>query len=494
MTRVCKYVLAICAIAYIAVFVCIAVPRIRYPYELEWLEGGAVDHVARILAGEKLYVLPSADYVPFIYPPLYFYVAALVSKLTGPGFVPLRLVSFLSSLGSMLLVYLFVKRETRGRFVGLLAACLFAATFRLSGAWMDVARVDSLFLFLLLWSFYIVRFREGPKWHIAAGILVTLAFLTKQIALLAAVPVMLYTALVHRRRSMWFIAAAILLPAASLLALDSLHGGLFRYYIIDLPRQHAIVKRYIPSFWTIDLGLPLSIALILAILYLYTQYLRGRRMQLLFYLCAGGGAIGGAWISKMHQGSYSNALLPAHAAIAILFGLGLHTAWELIRREPLRRYPFAETLLIIAGIIQFAGLAYNPAKQVPSPRDRRAGDMLVETLSQSEGDIFMPFHPYYARMAGKRGCAHHMAMRDVLRGGDRPRRDGLVRDIAERLRNHRYSAVILDTQSWDFFDTVVEHYGEPDPLFDDDEVFYPVTGSHLRPSWIWRAPAHGPTR
>ncbi len=494
MTRVCKYVLAICAVTYLAVFVCLAVLRIRYPYELEWLEGGAVEHVARILAGEKLYVHPSADFIPFIYPPLYFYVASLVSKLTGLGFTPLRLVSFLSSLGSMLLVYLFVKRETRHRFAGFLAACLFAATFRLSGAWMDVARVDSLFLLLLLGSFYIVRFREGPKWYIVAGALVTLAFLTKQIALAAAVPVMLYTVLVDRRRSMWFIAAAILPPASSLLALDALHGGFFRYYIVDLPRQHAIVKRYALSFWTIDLGLPLSIALILAILYLYVQHLRGRRVQFLFYLCAASGAVGGSWISKMHQGSYSNALLPAYAVIAVLFGLGLHTAWELIRREPLRRYPFAETLLIIAGIIQFAGLAYNPAKQVPTQRDRRAGDMLVETLSQSEGDIFIPFHPYYASMAGKRGCAHHMAMRDVLRGGDCPERNALVADIKARLRNHRYSAVILDTRSWDLFDEVVEHYGEPEPLFDDDSVFYPVTGSHLRPAWIWRAPARGPAR
>jgi 4-amino-4-deoxy-L-arabinose transferase-like glycosyltransferase len=494
MTKVCTYILAICAIASLAVFVCIAVLRIRYPYELEWLEGGAVDHVARILAGEKLYVPPTADFVPFIYPPLYFYIAALVSKLTGLGFAPLRLVSFVSSLGSMLLVYLFVKRETRKGFAGLLAACLFAATYRLSGTWMDAARVDSLFLFLLLWGFYIVRFREGPGWSIVAGVLITLAFLTKQIALAAAVPVMLYTALVHRRRSIWFIGAAILLPAASLVALDSLHGGLFRFYIIDLPRQHAIVKRYVPSFWFIDLGLPLSIALVLSILYLYVQYLRGRRMQFLFYLCAACGAVGISWISKMHQGSYSNSLLPAHAAIAVLFGLGLHTAWELTRGEPLRRYPFAETLLIIAGIIQFVGLVYNPAKEVPTSRDRRAGNTLIETLSRSEGDIFIPYHTHYAAMAGKRGCAHHMAIRDVLRGGDHSQRDALVRDIEARLRNHRYGAVILDTQSWDFMDEVTEYYGEPEPLFDDDSVFYTVTGSRLRPAWIWRAETGGTMR
>ena len=87
------------AVLYVVVFCVIVVSRISYPYELEWMEGGSVDHVKRILSGLQLYVEPDLQFVPFIYTPVYFYVSALFSKLLGIGFFPLRMVSFLSSLG-----------------------------------------------------------------------------------------------------------------------------------------------------------------------------------------------------------------------------------------------------------------------------------------------------------------------------------------------------------------------------------------------------------
>ncbi len=485
MNRTFKYLLAVCGTAYLISYLCLALLRIRYPYELEWMEGGMVEHVARILAGEKLYVQPSADFIAFIYPPLYFYIAALAAKLTGVGFAPLRLVSFVSSIGSLFVIFLFVKRETGDRLAAGLAACLFAATYRLSGAWMDIARNDSLCLFLLLWSIYIIRFHETARWYILAGALAALAFLTKQIALAAVLPTMLYSAFSDRRRSVPFIATAIALTAASYFVLDMIHGGFYRYYTIDLPRHHAFVKTYMLSFWTNDLALPFSIALVLAVLYLFAQHVHGRRPEFLFYLCGAVGMVGASWISKVHMGSYSNSLFPAHAIVAVLFGLGLHTARELVRREPLNRYPFAETFLFIICIIQFAGLVYNPFGQLPSAADRRAGRTLVETVSRIGGDVLIPFHPYYATLAGKRSCMHHMALRDVLRGGNCLNREELVKDIEERLRSRSYDAVILDTDEWDFIDGVELNYVGPDTLITDEDALYPVTGTRLRPSWIW---------
>ena len=41
--------------------------------------------VRRILNAQPLYVAPSLDYVPTLYTPLYFYVAALVARAVGPS-------------------------------------------------------------------------------------------------------------------------------------------------------------------------------------------------------------------------------------------------------------------------------------------------------------------------------------------------------------------------------------------------------------------------
>jgi hypothetical protein len=50
-------------------FTSVALRRLPYPYELEWMEGGIVTHVRVVLAGEPLYSAPSLDFTPFIYAP-----------------------------------------------------------------------------------------------------------------------------------------------------------------------------------------------------------------------------------------------------------------------------------------------------------------------------------------------------------------------------------------------------------------------------------------
>src|SRR5260221_7420005 len=96
-------------LAYLGAYIAIALLRMRFPFELEWMEGANLGHVDRVLRGLPLYVRPGIEFTPFIYPPFYFVVAAWVAKLIGPGFLPLRLVSFLASLGCFGLIYAYVR-------------------------------------------------------------------------------------------------------------------------------------------------------------------------------------------------------------------------------------------------------------------------------------------------------------------------------------------------------------------------------------------------
>src|SRR5262245_26784484 len=116
-------------VAYVVTYVAIALMRMGYPFELEWMEGSTLGHVDRLLHGQPLYPKPGIDFTPFIYPPLYFTVASWVAKLVGEGFPALRLVSFVASLGCFALIYAYVRAAGGGRGPALLAGCLFAATF-----------------------------------------------------------------------------------------------------------------------------------------------------------------------------------------------------------------------------------------------------------------------------------------------------------------------------------------------------------------------------
>ena len=118
------------------------------------MEGASFLQVLRILSGHPLYTQPSIEYIPLIYPPLYFYVSALVAKIMGVGFMPLRLVSVLAFIGCLLFVYRIIELITKNNHVSLIGVGFFAATYPLSGAWFDIARVDTLFVFFCIAAIY----------------------------------------------------------------------------------------------------------------------------------------------------------------------------------------------------------------------------------------------------------------------------------------------------------------------------------------------------
>ena len=138
--------LAALGVWFFAVYGLLVLFRIFYPYPLELYEGVLAEQVLRILEGRALYAAPSIEYIPSVYPPLYFYLSAFVAKFSGMGFFPLRLVSFLASLGAFFLVYLLVKRETGNKGIALASAALWPP-FTRSTATGTTSRASSRFSF-----------------------------------------------------------------------------------------------------------------------------------------------------------------------------------------------------------------------------------------------------------------------------------------------------------------------------------------------------------
>ena len=102
------------------------------------------DGVAVVGLDTALYGAPSIDFVAYPYPPFYYYAAIPLTSLVGVNLLALRLVSLLATLATALIIYALVRHETRRRDLAFVSAGLFFATYRISGAYMDVARIDSL--------------------------------------------------------------------------------------------------------------------------------------------------------------------------------------------------------------------------------------------------------------------------------------------------------------------------------------------------------------
>ena len=482
-----RFMLMMIALSFVGVYIAVAIIRMSYPFELEWMEGGAVEHVSRILSGLKLYVKPSLEFTPFIYNPLYFYVAALVSKASGIGFFSLRLVSFVSSLGCFVIIYLLVKKETSNAYCAVLSSCLFAATFKISGVWFDIARVDSLFLLLFLVGVYIIRLGQTNGFVILAAMLFSLSYFCKQPALLMSIPLVLYFWLQSWRCGLLFTTTMLMLIGVTTLCLDWIHDGWSSYYIFYLPRRFPISEPHdFIRFWTNDLALPLAIGCGLAVFYLLFELPGSVKRDRLFYVLTAVGMLTASWVARVKLGGHGNVLFPAYAAISVLFGIGLHTALQFVERHGGLNKVTLRSFIYICGIIQFMALAYNPMLFIPSQKDKEAGKKLVQTLKRIPGDVFVPSNPHLAVMAGKNSYALAICMRDIGRGdpGGKPAID-LANQIYRAVSEHEFGTVVTNEPEQISSFPFETYYVRQRPVFDDANVFWTVTGFKSRPSMLW---------
>ena len=55
------------SVGFAALYLGFSLRRITYPFELEWMEGGSLEHLMRVLRGERLYLRPSLEFAgPFV--------------------------------------------------------------------------------------------------------------------------------------------------------------------------------------------------------------------------------------------------------------------------------------------------------------------------------------------------------------------------------------------------------------------------------------------
>jgi len=450
-------VVVLVALASIVIYIWTALHRISYPYELDWLEGGAVEIVGRVLAGKPLYTTPSLAYVSYTYTPLYSYVSAAVAEITGNGFLPLRLVSFVSSLAAVTVLWRWAVDVTTDRVAGPVAAGLFAATYGLTGWWFDVGRLDSLFVALTLTALWLGRRAEGVGGGIAVGVIAFLAFFTKQIALVALVPAFVWLALIRPRAGLAALTTLLVLVATSTVLLDDLSDGWYRYFVVSELSGQPWLRWMWVGFWRVDLYRHLwplawlvAVGAIIAAARAWrrrSHHDRGRlrlaiwrvgagRLGVGYELAAVAGLLLAAWFSRLHSGSAPNVLVPAYAACALLATLTF---------SRLRRLGALPALAASAVVLaQVAMLLSMPNRAVPTRTERAAGAELISRLRALPGPVLVLGHPWYGTLAGKGSFAQVDAITEVLRS-DAPRgADVLRRTLGDSLNHYHVRAVVLD--------------------------------------------------
>ncbi|MEQ1566463.1 MAG: glycosyltransferase family 87 protein [Myxococcota bacterium] len=517
------------------------IARIPYPYDLEWMEGGMLAHAWRLDRGLPLYGPPSAEFVPYIYPPGYSALLALLGKVFGLSPPLGRVVSALGTLAAAGSITFSVRKLGGTLPVALGAAAVFLGTYPATGAFFDLVRPDGLCVGLLGWAVALVW--VDAKWAPpVSGALLVAAFLVKHNAAVFGVPLLLAFGGQRGWRSGAAFAAASILPAlAAVGVLQVTSDGWFLRYLVELPRSHPVPLDRIVLASPREWGTPLPVAIAAitgAVLWSVAERPGPVPRAVATFAPVLAGTLASAIGTYVRPPPDSGQLnMPSSvaffAAVAIPVAVGIRAVgWAAERRLPswsvgwwlvvgavasgfaaymrahaggflnvhipmyyvvalafgaacvwaARRWPHENGAAAIGAVITlqlaWSIARFDRARLVPTARDYQAGEKVVAAMAQVEGDVLSPLAAWLPVYAGKPPSLHHQGLWDLeLSRGPLKETTEVVR---EGLRARRWGAVVLGNQKFPY--PVAGSYREQEQILEPkSKGLMPKTGYRARP-------------
>jgi hypothetical protein len=481
--------------------------RLFYPYDLEWMEGGLLHHALRIQTGHGIYTPPSIDFIPYLYTPLYPALLAVLGEVFGLSYALGRAISVLSLVGIAVTAVSAIagrRYEHPSKAIAYagaaLALGLFAAFYPFVEGWYDLVRADTLFLFMLTAALAgLPRWAttgEGVRGHarVAAGAaILTLSFFCKQTGIFYVGLGGAIVAIVAWRRALTYIGVAGLLGLGGTAAANAATHGWFWTYVSKIHRAHDFnMDRFWASYGHILWHFrALTIVVVLALI--ATAYVYARTRQLpkpcqplllwsaAFALSTVVGAVG--WGTEF---AHFNAYMPAflHGALAAGAALPALAACARVLRPDIELAGQAVAAIAALGLgLTLIHARWQPSKYIPTSADVAKGDKLIARIRALDGEVWMPSHPWYLALAGKRPYVHRMGVKDVT--ARQPRTPGqIVAGLDDALQNHRFSALVFDDRDV-FLELPIAQYYRPALKIPREERPGVKTGAPVVPDSIW---------
>ncbi|MBK7897698.1 MAG: glycosyltransferase family 39 protein [Anaerolineaceae bacterium] len=497
-------VLAVISLTASLAYLRLGLARVFYPYALDLVEEGMVMQAWRVAQGLPVFVPPNAEFVPQVYMPLFTWLGGLLMRLTGFGFWPLRLISFLSVGGTAVLIFTIGWRESGSKVVAFVGSGLFLGGYRLVGGWYDLARVDALFAFLCLAGLAVLVYgrksgtqrgtEEAQSFTeiriIFAAVLLGLAFLTKQNGLLLAAVALVYfftaecaegaeeksksASSAFIRVLFLFILPFVIVAAVPVLILQWTSGGWFSYYVVTIAYASPLELARLRNIFVWELGAGMGVLMGLFAL-LALQRVRGLEigdwrlfvssLQSLIannpWLIFGGTAVFISVAGRSTVGGNLNNLLIGYAFLCLVPGLSWGCLSKISQIKKIKKSAqsaksvdrknwhlvWLVAMFIQFGLVTFPLNAGLPQQFWPTAEMEAAGDALVARVAAEPGEVWLLMHPSVAVRAGKRPYAHLQSLWHARQRGNDP----LPPDLVTLIEQQQFAQIISDES--DFFET-----------------------------------------
>ena len=437
--KITTAIIPIIAVAFIILEIFIWYNHATFPLNLETMEGVILQHFKRAANFQPIYIQPSPSYVPLSYNPLYYEVAIPLSWILGVNLFTLRLVSILGVVGSNLILYKVVNKETSSRWWGIMAVGLFAAAYKVMDVYLDTAHSDLWFLFTALLGSYVIYRNRSRWWNLVGVLLLVASFWFKQHGALFAVGGVLYLTWREGPKKAWiyWMAAALLGPIVYLFAGSTLFGPYFHYFTWEVPsRWSELNVDTFRRYFSFILG-SYPVMATAGLVYTIMTAFKNRRQitiwetQLVFAMLTG-------LMGALDPGSSNNVFIPMGTFFILVGSIGLY-------KLSARMFVFRHYGLHHMGIlITFAVFLFNPFTVIVSKQSNLSFQDLIGTLQGLNGNVYAPFLGQLQSGYNLYPAAHWVALEDMVRGPGRDEENQpLTREMLDPVINPQKPTFIL---------------------------------------------------
>lgn len=423
----------------------VVIRRFMYPTEGEWMTGAMREGIERVRDGKALYGPPSASFIPFVYPPLFFWASALFAKVMS-SFAAGKLVSILASIGTGFGIYRIARSLGATPAWSRMALLLHLCAYSLTILFYDLERVDALYAAISVVALAVLFGKPSTRSDVIAGLLLGLAFFAKQAGLFTFAATVGGLLLAGERRRAGVVLAAGLTALLGLgVYLQITTDGWFAYYCWKLPRSHGLKPQRISLFFISDLpkaflfsaaSFALAGPVLVALVRSWTKTAKGSKPAWpeVVFASVVGGSMGAAFSFRAHSGGWENVLVAWLPYGAAAFAVVATRAETWARGS---KVAHVTSIALVGAVgLQVLGSMFDPLERSPNADDYAERQRLVALVRDLErqGPVLVTTTGKVSSETG----AHAAALYDVLRAGDHA-----PDDLLAALRERKYAAVFV---------------------------------------------------
>jgi len=471
---------------FLGLFLWVALQRFTYPFELHAGEASVIEAAFKILDGGMLYGLPSLQWFPISQTPLFYYLSALLMESSQLySIVIMRMLTIGSTVGIGLILYRFLRKTGIDDVFSLVGFGLFFAAYSSVDQCYDLAVPNMLAAFLGLLAVYFSGLNKKNLTVLLCALTTVLAVFTDQTYLILWVLLLIHWFFQGRKKFYIYAFTTVIFILFGLYALHFLNEGKSWYCLFEMPLHKELYFHKLFTFWFVDLFWLFPIMSITAVLalfglgrILYRKSFKQSDMSMSVMVI---GFFSVSLITVLHEPTSIIAMVPAVIALAGL------TSWTL-QHFHLNDYDFGwlpSIVVKILVIIQMALLVYNPQPLIPDLNDKEQGKSFIDFLASAEGDVFIPNHPYYTRLAGKKPHLSGGLLSEYIKiKVDEV--SGIPADAIEAVSSKSFTLIVLDEPIDYWIDVIAPYYLQDGRFFEGKTEFYTKSGYKIRPQFIYK--------